>query len=1028
MKTKIIIATLFLGVVALICYSQTQPIAPLVLRFLLLTDVDETTYVGAAGKYMKVNAGETAVEFGTPAGAGDLLADGSVPMTANWDIGNYDITLKSLTGDGSLDFGNALSVELVQSAAPVTNATGEIALDTSIPDHQPLWQYYDGGENMTIIAIDTAQLPALDNEIPVYDAGTDKWILETVAGGGDMLKATYDADTDDLIDQVAGGTELDTSGVTDGQLLIGTTAANVWAIGTLTGTANEIDITNAGGSITVGLVNPLVVSKGGTGTTTFTDGGILLGSGAGAITALGVATNGQIPIGDGATDPVLATISEGLAIDITNAAGSITAAFDPTELLGNRTWGDASTDTIVWTWNRATGADPTMTFGNGFVSHNGDLKILGDDLYMTTNTDKAIFVGDGTNFNPVVSTGDVIISNDGSSAIQANAVDDTHIDWGTGANQVAAADIPMAVIAGSTYSTVQDMQNLFHSAGWISGNGIVDDTDGTITVASGTGFIRAADSAVADILFIDWSAESGANVNIADNDISWVYVEYNVGSPRVIATTTERTDYNRNILLAVISREGTTLHINEADLHKVGDHANLMIKRLKGVQPYGHVSGAIISATGTRNFAFTAGNFWRGLTEFNTDVFDSNPGGDGDTFSYFYRKVADSGWNEVATQSAINNTQYDDNSGALATLSNNKYGVHWVYLQTDNHTVVIYGQGNYSLAEAEDAAAPASVPEELAVHGILAGKIIIEKSDAAFAQIESAFKTTFAGSLATDHGSLAGLADAVDHAYALLIDGTRDLAGAWNMASQATTNVNIDSGTIDHEAGGLEADVSGYSGLIAVSGGSTSEVDDKSELESQIADVADFAEADGDIFTGVHDFGGASSFEIVNGTDPDVAVIGQLHLDIDGANEPNDMTLRTFEGAGTQYLLARTLKTIQATIIKPQDLANATRDLTPIWHNGTGMVFTITEIWAWSDTDDTSVNVEVNTATDFTVLGTVDALEIATDGTGVFYVTETTITDPTIAHDEVICLDFDDTDDPGWVKIAITGWFNSDID
>ena len=38
-----------------------------------------------------------------PAGGGDLLADGSVPLTANWDVGNYDITLKSLTGDGTIE-------------------------------------------------------------------------------------------------------------------------------------------------------------------------------------------------------------------------------------------------------------------------------------------------------------------------------------------------------------------------------------------------------------------------------------------------------------------------------------------------------------------------------------------------------------------------------------------------------------------------------------------------------------------------------------------------------------------------------------------------------------------------------------------------------------------------------------------------------------------------------------------------------------------------------------------------------------
>jgi hypothetical protein len=69
----------------------------------------------------------------------------------------------------------------------------------------------------------------------------------------------------------------------------------------------------------------LPVANGGTGATTLTDGGLLLGSGTGAITALGVATNGQIPIGDGTTDPVLATLT-GTAneITVTNGAGSIT--------------------------------------------------------------------------------------------------------------------------------------------------------------------------------------------------------------------------------------------------------------------------------------------------------------------------------------------------------------------------------------------------------------------------------------------------------------------------------------------------------------------------------------------------------------------------------------------------------------------------------------------------------------------------------------------------------------------------------
>ncbi|MBC8292329.1 MAG: hypothetical protein H8E45_04100 [Proteobacteria bacterium] len=69
----------------------------------------------------------------------------------------------------------------------------------------------------------------------------------------------------------------------------------------------------------------LPVANGGTGATTLTDGGILLGSGTGAVTALGAAANGEIPIGDGTTDPVLATITGTASeITVTNGAGSIT--------------------------------------------------------------------------------------------------------------------------------------------------------------------------------------------------------------------------------------------------------------------------------------------------------------------------------------------------------------------------------------------------------------------------------------------------------------------------------------------------------------------------------------------------------------------------------------------------------------------------------------------------------------------------------------------------------------------------------
>ena len=48
----------------------------------------------------------------------------------------------------------------------------------------------------------------------------------------------------------------------------------------------------------------LAVNRGGTGAATFTDGGVLLGSGTSAITAMAVLADGEMIVGDGSTDPV----------------------------------------------------------------------------------------------------------------------------------------------------------------------------------------------------------------------------------------------------------------------------------------------------------------------------------------------------------------------------------------------------------------------------------------------------------------------------------------------------------------------------------------------------------------------------------------------------------------------------------------------------------------------------------------------------------------------------------------------------
>ncbi len=326
----------------------------------------------------------------------------------------------------------------------------------------------------------------------------------------------------------------------------------------------------------------------------------------------------------------------------------------------------------------------------------------------------------------------------------------------------------LAFISGATYKTIQDSHNVINSAGLVGTHTITDDADGTITVSAGTGFIRATDSDIVELVTTDWAAESGANVNLVDNDLNYVYVEYNSGSPQVIATTTKRTDRNTNIYLGSVYRAGTTLHITTTTAVQVGAHTSKMDNRLFDLDPFARASGAVISETGNRNLAITAGSFWSGLDNFTTASKDTNVA---DTFTAYYSDGA-SGFTAITAQTVLNNTQYDDGSGTLATLANNRYGVCWIYLSVEGDLYVVFGTASYTLIDAEAAPIPSSIPAHFEEHSRIVGKVIVLKSATNLQAVESAFTETFTTGLPTDHGDLIGLADD-DHTQYLLVDGTR---------------------------------------------------------------------------------------------------------------------------------------------------------------------------------------------------------------------------------------------------------------
>lgn len=343
------------------------------------------------------------------------------------------------------------------------------------------------------------------------------------------------------------------------------------------------------------------------------------------------------------------------------------------------------------------------------------------DVNATTFTVNGSAFGGGDVVGPASSTSNTIVRFDGETGKLLKE-----------STAILSTEITALNAGGSAYNDVQDIQTVFHSAGWISGGAITNNGNGTINVAAGEGFLRDADTTLSDLYFIAWpAATSVVLTNLAFN---YVKVSWNAGTPIVAVSLTDLTS-NDKFTLATVYRNGTTLHITEAAKHKVVDHASSMIKRMESLQYIAKSDdgGSLVSEVGTRRLLITAGQFWLGLSDFTLASINTNVS---DTFFYYYNRTA---YVSVPAQTTIDNTNYDLN-GVLTPLNNNQYGVHWVYKGSDNDTYVIYGIGSYTLTDAENVGKPTLTPAHFEKHSILIAKIIILKGSATITRILSAFE------------------------------------------------------------------------------------------------------------------------------------------------------------------------------------------------------------------------------------------------------------------------------------------------
>lgn len=305
--------------------------------------------------------------------------------------------------------------------------------------------------------------------------------------------------------------------------------------------------------------------------------------------------------------------------------------------------------------------------------------------------------------------------------------------------------------APTQISTSTELFSHVESAGVMSGCAITENVDGTVSFVAGYGLIRATADATTPLYAVEISAQ--LNLALTDNSTNYVYFDYNAGAPN-LKTTTDMSIINclDKCLSYVVFRKGTAL--DTIDLR--GQNVDLSTKArqlfLKFSRFIHAENGTVLSQPASLALGVTAGSFYMSLKEIPHPAFDTNVAGTANenVFTLYYRDGA-GGFTEVTDSKLISTTTYDNNTGTPVTLSNNKFGVSWVYIINNDPSrlVVVMGQAEYSSqSEADIATPPATLPNIISGIGSLVGFVTYAKNGTSFSNVLSAFTQRFTSSTA----------------------------------------------------------------------------------------------------------------------------------------------------------------------------------------------------------------------------------------------------------------------------------------